>query len=146
MPLFPPPAQTATFGLGGKQSFIGASSSSALWPNRVDSGAGPFASAFEKFSTEKKQANGHGCRLFGIELVEKNSAPKCFSPVTVSGAAAVDQLVQSNEIDSNHQNEPIINQSDIPMGIDDPEKSSPMFPQDSQSKQIRSCTKVTVIS
>ncbi|VVA90979.1 unnamed protein product [Arabis nemorensis] len=75
---------SATFGHGGR--------SLSLWPNRVDIGAETYTSAFVKYSAVKKQARGNSCRLFGVELVENNKTPECFSPVTVPVAAGVDQL------------------------------------------------------
>ncbi|KAG7588249.1 B3 DNA binding domain [Arabidopsis suecica] len=142
VPLFSPPAKAATFGHGGNKSF-GVSIGSAFWPSHADSAAESFASAFNNESTEKKQTNGNVCRLFGFELVENVNVDECFSAASVSGAVAVDQPVPSNEFDSGQQSEPLnINQSDIPSGSGDPEKSSLRSPQESQSRQIRSCTKV----
>ncbi|AEE33613.1 auxin response factor 1 [Arabidopsis thaliana] len=142
VPLFSPPAKAATFGHGGNKSF-GVSIGSAFWPTNADSAAESFASAFNNESTEKKQTNGNVCRLFGFELVENVNVDECFSAASVSGAVAVDQPVPSNEFDSGQQSEPLnINQSDIPSGSGDPEKSSLRSPQESQSRQIRSCTKV----
>ncbi|CAE5962628.1 unnamed protein product [Arabidopsis arenosa] len=142
VPLFSPPAKAATFGHGGNKSF-GVSIGSAFWPSNADSAAESFASAFNNESTEKKQTNGNVCRLFGFELVENVNVDECFSAASVSGAVAVDQPVPSNEFDSGQQSEPLnINQSDIPSGSGDPEKSSLRSPQESQSRQIRSCTKV----
>lgn len=144
MPLFSPPAKAATFGHGGNKSF-GVSIGSAFWPSHADSAAESFASAFNNESTEKKQTNGNVCRLFGFELVENVNVDECFSAASVSGAVAVDQPVPSNEFDSGQQSEPLnINQSDIPSGSGDPEKSSLRSPQESQSRQIRSCTKVII--
>ncbi|XP_023644042.1 auxin response factor 1 isoform X2 [Capsella rubella] len=142
VPLFSPPAKAAMFGPGGNKSF-GVSIGSAFWPTHADSAAESFASAFNNESTEKKQTNGNVCRLFGFELVENVNVDECFSAASVSGAVAVDQPVPSNEFDSGQQSEPLnINQSDIPSGSGDPEKSSLRSPQESQSRQIRSCTKV----
>ncbi|CAL9238187.1 unnamed protein product [Arabidopsis halleri] len=142
VPLFSPPAKAATFGHGGNKSF-GVSIGSAFWPSHADSAAESFASAFNNESTEKKQTNGNVCRLFGFELVENVNVDECFSAASVSGAVAVDQPVPSNEFDSGQQSEPLnINQSDIPSGSGDPENSSLRSPQESQSRQIRSCTKV----
>lgn len=144
VPLFSPPAKTATFGHGGNKSF-GVSIGSAFWPSHADSAAESFASAFNNESTEKKQTNGNVCRLFGFELVENVNVDECFSAASVSGAVAADQPVPSNEFDSGQQSEPLnINQSDIPSGSGDPEKSSLRSPQESQSRQIRSCTKVII--
>lgn len=68
---------------------------------------------------------------------------ECFSAASVSGAVAVDQPVPSHEFDSGRQSEPLnVNQSNIPSGSGDPEKSSPRSPQESQIRPIRSCTKV----
>ncbi|KAL0771789.1 hypothetical protein Bca101_036940 [Brassica carinata] len=81
--------------------------------------------------------------LFGFELVENVNVDECFSAASVSGAVAVDQPVPSHEFDSGRQSEPLnVNQSNIPSGSGDPEKSSPRSPQKSQIRPIRSCTKV----
>ncbi|KAF2569795.1 hypothetical protein F2Q68_00025417 [Brassica cretica] len=137
VPLFSPSAN------GGNKSF-GVSIGSAFWPTHADSAAESFASAVNNESpTEKKQTNGNVCRLFGFELVENVNVDECFSAASVSGAVAVDQPVPSNEFDSGRQPEPLsVNQSNIPSGSGDPEKSSPRSPQESQIRQIRSCTKV----
>ncbi|KFK43322.1 hypothetical protein AALP_AA1G109700 [Arabis alpina] len=103
----------------------------------------PFAQTTTFGDAGKKQAHENGCKLFRIELVETSDTPKSFSHVTVAGAAGVGQLV--NEIDSKHQTEPTINQSEIPLGIVVPEKSASKIPQDSKSRQIRSYTKVCFI-
>lgn len=146
VPLFSPPAKTTTFGHGGNKSFGGLSIGSAFWPNHADSAAESFASAFDNEPpAEKKQSNGNVCRLFGFELVENVNVDECFSAASVSGAGAVDQPVPSSEFDSSQQSEPLnINQSNIPSGSGDPEKSSLRSHQESQSRQIRSCTKVII--
>lgn len=143
VPLFSPPAKTAAFGLGGNKSF-GVSIGSAFWPTHADGAAESFASALNNESpTEKKQTNGNVCRLFGFELVENMNVDECFSAASVSGAVAVDQPVPSNEFDSGQQSESLnINQANLPSGSGDHEKSSLRSPQKSQSRQIRSCTKV----
>ncbi|KAL0736951.1 hypothetical protein Bca4012_013161 [Brassica carinata] len=143
VPLFSPSARTATFDHGGNKSF-GVSTGSAFWPTHADSAAGSFASAVNNESpTEKKQTNGNVCRLFGFELVENVNVDECFSAASVSGAVSVDQPVPSNEFDSGRQSEPLnVNQSNIPSDSGDPEKFSPRSPQESQIRQIRSCTKV----
>ncbi|CAN6990237.1 unnamed protein product, partial [Brassica rapa subsp. trilocularis] len=143
VPLFSPPAKTAAFGLGGNKSF-GVSIGSAFWPTHADGAAESFASALNNESpTEKKQTNGNACRLFGFELVENMNVDECFSAASVSGAVAVDQPVPSNEFDSGQQSESLnINQANLPSGSGDHEKSSLRSPQKSQSRQIRSCTKV----
>ncbi|CAN8244900.1 unnamed protein product [Cochlearia groenlandica] len=143
VPLFSPPAKTAAFGYGGNKPFGGVSLGSAFWPNHADSASESFASAFNNESTEKKQSNGNVCRLFGFELVENVNVDECFSAASASGGVGVDQPVPSNEFDSGQQSEPLnINHFNIPAGSGDPEKSSLRSPQESQSRRIRSCTKV----
>lgn len=138
--LFSPPAKTATFGHDGNKSFGGVSIGSAFWPIHGDNAASVFNN---ESTTEKKQTNGNVCRLFGFELVENVNVDECFSAASVSGAVAVDQPVPSNEFDSGQESEPLnINQSNIPSGSGDPERSSLRSPHESQSRQIRSCTKV----
>ncbi|XP_018446497.1 auxin response factor 1 isoform X1 [Raphanus sativus] len=143
VPLFSPSAKTATFDNGGNKSF-GVSIGSAFWTTHTDDAAESFASAVNNESpTEKKQTNGNVCRLFGFELVENVNVDECFSAASASGAVSVDQSVPSNEFDSGRQSEPLnVNQPNIPLGSGDPEKSSPRSPQESQIRQIRSCTKV----
>ncbi|ESQ29527.1 hypothetical protein EUTSA_v10023326mg [Eutrema salsugineum] len=143
VPLFSPPAKIATFGHGGNKLHGGVSIGAAFWPSHAESATESFASAFNNESTEKKQSNGNVCRLFGFELVENVNVDECFSAASVSGAVAVDQPIPSNEFDSGQQPEPLnINQFDIPSGSGDAEKSSLRSPPESQSRQIRSCTKV----
>ncbi|XP_010548428.1 PREDICTED: auxin response factor 1 [Tarenaya hassleriana] len=140
-PFFSPPSKTSPFVFGGNISHGVVSSGSAFWPNRVDSAVESEASAFNKESTvKKKQATGNVCRLFGIELFENGNAEECFSTASVSGAALVDQPVLSNEFDSDQPLD--VNRSDLPSSGSDHEKSSQRSPQELQSRQIRSCTKV----
>ncbi|VVA97288.1 unnamed protein product [Arabis nemorensis] len=98
------------------------SSVTLFHPSAQTTTFGSSTSAFVNYSVVKNQAHGNRCRLFGIELVEKKNTPECFPPVTVSVAAGADQLAVSNEIGFNHQIEPMINQSDISLGIVAPEK------------------------
>ncbi|KAL3515768.1 hypothetical protein ACH5RR_022670 [Cinchona calisaya] len=111
------------------------SSKSIFWSNQVETATDNVAPV-----TEKRQANGY--RLFGIELLE-HSTVEDTSAVVVSGAVVEDQQLLSRNSDSDQLSEPSHpNRSDVPSVSCDPEKSSLRSPHESQSRQIRSCTKV----
>ncbi|CAN4110777.1 unnamed protein product [Withania somnifera] len=86
--------------------------------------------------SEKRPANG--CRLFGIELLDRPTVDES-SSVAKACAMVEDQPDPSLDVDSDQNSEPL---NPIPSLSCEPEKSSLRSPHESQSKQIRSCTKV----
>lgn len=110
------------------------------WSNQVETVTESFAPLANKESCEKRQSNGY--RLFGIELLDHSTMEET-SPMVLSGAAVEDRPVPSLDTESDWCSEPSnINRSDIPSVSCEPEKSSLRSPQESQTRQIRSCTKV----
>lgn len=95
-----------------------------------------------KESGEKKQNTGNGCRLFGIQILE-NSNVEGIPTVTLSERVGDDRSAPCLEAESDQHSEPSnVNQSYIPSLSCDADKSSLQSPQESQSRQLRSCTKV----
>lgn len=112
--------------------------------NLVDPRTDSFVPVANKESSEKRQGATTGCRLFGIELLDNSGAEETTPSITASGAVAEQQPVPSLDAESDGYSEPSnINRSDFPSASCEPEKSSCLIlPQESQSRQIRSCTKV----
>lgn len=142
-PKFSSAAKANSFCFSGNGSPAAVSSNSMQWPNRVDGALESFSPVINKESVEGKQGNGNGYRLFGIQLVDNANVGESSPVVTVSGIMGEDRYVDA---DSDQHSEPSnINRSDIPSVSCDIEKSSLRSPQESQSRQIRSCTKVYAV-
>lgn len=132
-----------TLGLSGNSSQPAVSSSSMYWSNRVETVMDSFVPIVSKESGEKRQGTGNGCRLFGIQLLDKSNSEETLPVVTVPGTVGDERPVPSLEFESDQHSEPSnINRSDVPSVSCEPEKSCLRSPQESQSRQIRSCTKV----
>nr|URM60557.1 auxin response factor [Gymnema sylvestre] len=111
------------------------SSKSMFWPNQSETATEAAAPV-----TEKRQANGY--RLFGIELLDHSTVEETSAAIP-SGVVTEDQAVLSRDSESEQQSEPSHpNRSDVPSVSCEPEKSCLRSPHESQSRQIRSCTKV----
>ncbi|KAI4298904.1 hypothetical protein L6164_032417 [Bauhinia variegata] len=131
---------TSFLGFGGNGSLGTGSNNSTYWSNRLEN---PTESLAPKESGEKRQATGNGCRLFGIQLLENSNIEESVPTVTFSGRMADDGPVPSLDVESDQHSEPSnVNRSDVPSVNCDAEKSCPRSPQESQSGQIRSCTKI----
>ena len=142
--LYPSPKFNSTaanfLGFGGN---ISASNKSIYWSNRTENPIESFSPIALKESAEKRQGAGTGCRLFGIQLLENSNAEESLPTVTLSGRVGDDRSVPSLDGESDQHSEPSnVNRSDIPSASCDAEKSCLRSPQESQSRQIRSCTKV----
>ncbi|KAJ6715569.1 AUXIN RESPONSE FACTOR 4-RELATED [Salix viminalis] len=112
----------------GNSQVASVSHNSMYWHNRVESVTDSFASVVNKDYRERRQGTGIGYRLFGIQLVD-NSNTEETSPINaMSGTMVNDHPVLSLEAESDQHSEP--------------EKSCLRSPQELQSRQIRSCTKV----
>ena len=127
-PNFSTTAKVNSLGFRGNSQVASVSHNSMHWPNRVESVTDSFAPVVNKDSGERRQGTGIGYKLFGIQLVE-NSNTEGTSPVVVSGTVVNDLPVLSLEAESDQHSEP--------------EKSCLRSSQELQSRQIRSCTKVT---
>ncbi|KAL5096239.1 hypothetical protein RYX36_000566 [Vicia faba] len=134
--LYPSPrfSSTATsfLGFGGNSP---ASNKSIYWSSRLENSTEPFSPIALKESGEKRQGTGSGCRLFGIQLLENSNAEESLQ------AASLLRRVGDDESDQ-HSEPSNVNRSDIPSVSCDADKSCLRSPQESQSRQIRSCTKV----
>ncbi|XP_020220288.1 auxin response factor 1 [Cajanus cajan] len=130
---------TGFLGFGGNCS---ASNKSIYWSSRMENSTESFSPVALQESGEKRQGTGNGCRLFGIQLLE-NSNEESLPMVTLSGRVGDDGPLPSLDAESDQHSEPSnVNRSDIPSVSCDAEKSCLRSPQESQSRQIRSCTKV----
>ncbi|GMI93921.1 auxin response factor 1 [Hibiscus trionum] len=129
-------------GFSGNSSLAAVCSSSMYWPNQVENVTESVAPVVNKEFCERKQGIGNGCMLFGIQLRDNVNMEENSPMATVSGTGGDDQTVHSLDPNSDQQSDPTnINRSDLPSISCEPEKCL-KSPQESQSKQIRSCTKV----
>ena len=115
------------------------------WSNQVDVATESFSPAISKDCGEKRQSTGNGPRLFGIQLVDNPSLEDTSPVVALSGTLRESQPVPSLDAESDQHSEPSnINRADHPSVSCDAEKSCLRSPQELQSRQIRSCTKVVL--
>ncbi|KAL5555040.1 hypothetical protein UlMin_037276 [Ulmus minor] len=142
-PKFPSASKANSLGFSGNGS-LGAISSNALsWSNRVEAATESFSPATNKDSGDRRQGMGNGCRLFGIQLVDNSNLEETLPMVQVSGTVGDSRPVPSLDAESDQHSEPSnVNRADNPSVSCDAEKSCLRSPQESQSRQIRSCTKV----
>ncbi|RDY07538.1 Auxin response factor 1, partial [Mucuna pruriens] len=135
---------SATNFLGFGNSSVGPPSNKSIyWSNRMQNSMESISAIAHKDAGEKRQGTGNGCRLFGIQILENSNAEGNLQTVTLSGRVGDDRSVPSLDAESDQHSEPSnANRSDIPSVSCDAEKSCLQSPQESQSKQIRSCTKV----
>lgn len=129
-----------SFGFSGNNSVTAVSSNSMYWSNRVEAVTESFSPVANKESGEKRQGTGNGCRLFGIQLLDNSNMEETSPVVTMSRTPGDELPVQYLDAESDRNSEP--NRSDVPSVSCDAEKSCLRSPQESQSRQIRSCTKV----
>ncbi|KAL6899230.1 hypothetical protein ACP4OV_005888 [Aristida adscensionis] len=101
------------------------------WPMR-DMRADSYSANINKIQSERKQEPATaGCRLFGIELSSATS------PVVTVASVGQDQPAASVDVESDQLSQPShANKSDAPAA------SSERFPHETESRQVRSCTKV----
>ncbi|KAK9287289.1 hypothetical protein L1049_015702 [Liquidambar formosana] len=132
-----------SLGFNGNCSLPAVSSNSMYWSSRVEPVTESFSPIVNKECGEKRQGTGNGYRLFGIQLLDNSNMEETSPVVTVSGTVGDDRPVPSLDAESDQHSEPSNrNQSDNPYLSCEPEKSCLRSPQESQSRQIRSCTKV----
>ncbi|GFZ03208.1 auxin response factor 1 [Actinidia rufa] len=125
-----PKFSSGSHGYGENGSMAPVSSKSMYWSNQVETRTDSFVPVVNEESSGKKRGTTSGYRLFGIELLGNSTAEEN-SPVVTTDAESDRHSEPSN-----------LNRSDIPSGSCEPEKSCLISPQESQSRQIRSCTKV----
>ncbi|KAJ4717621.1 Auxin response factor [Melia azedarach] len=146
--LYPSPklssaAKGNPLGFSGTNSQPAVSSNSMYWSKRVENSTESFAPVVDKECNERRPASGNTYRLFGIQLVDNSNIKEASPAFTMSGTMGDDRPIPSLDADSDQHSEPSdINRSDVPSVSCDAEKSSLRSPQESQSRQIRSCTKV----
>lgn len=141
-PKFSSAAKPNSVGFSANGSVAAVSSNSMYWSHRVESVIESFAPVVNKESCERKQGTGNGCRLFGIQLLDNVNMEENSPVATVSGTGGDDRPVPSLDADFDQHSDPSnLNRSDLPSISCDPEKSC-LRSQETQSKQIRSCTKV----
>ncbi|XP_059648310.1 auxin response factor 1 [Cornus florida] len=117
-------------------------SKSTYKSNQEDNITDSFVPFVNKESSERRQGTSNSCRLFGIELLN-SAVDETLPMITVSGSEGEDQPVPSVDTESDrHSEHSNINRPDVPSVSCEPEKSCLRCPQESQSRQIRSCTKV----
>ncbi|CAL5378098.1 unnamed protein product [Camellia sinensis] len=130
-------------GFSENSSLTPVSSKPMYWSNQAETMTESFVPVVNKESSEKRQGTSNGYRLFGIELLDNCTMEETLPVITVPGALAENQPVPSLDVESDRHSEPSnIYRSDIPSISCEPEKSSLISPQESQSRQVRSCTKV----
>ncbi|CAK9140432.1 unnamed protein product, partial [Ilex paraguariensis] len=138
-PNFSSGTKASSFSYSENNSLPPISSKSTYWSNQLGTMAESFAPLANIEATEKRQANR--CRLFGIELLDHSTIEET-SAVVVSRAEVEDHPAPSMDTESDQHSEPSnINRSDIPSSCE-PERSCLQSTHESQSRQIRSCTKV----
>lgn len=104
------------------------------WPMR-ETRADSYSASISKVPSEKKQEpSSAGCRLFGIEI---SSAVEATSPLAAVSGVGQDQPAASVDAESDQLSQPShANKSDAPAASSEPS------PHETQSRQVRSCTKV----
>lgn len=142
-PKFSSGTKASSLSYSENSSLAPVSSKSMYWSNHVETMTESFVPVVNKESTEKRQGTSNGYRLFGIELLDNSTMEENLPAVTVAGAVGEGEPVPCLDVESDRHSEPSnINRSDIPSVSCEPEKSCLRSPQESQSRQIRSCTKV----
>ncbi|KAK9134138.1 hypothetical protein Syun_013468 [Stephania yunnanensis] len=118
------------------------SSKSVYWPSQMETPAESLTPISNIETSEKRQEISNNYRLFGIQLVDSSTVEENSLVATMSGAVD-DQPVPSLASDSDQQSQPSdINQLDNAAVSSDHEKLCLRSPQEMQSRQTRSCTKV----
>ncbi|KAF2294070.1 hypothetical protein GH714_007261 [Hevea brasiliensis] len=135
-------AKANSLGFSGNSPHSSVSPNSMYWPNRVESVTDSFVPVIKKDYGERRQSTGNGYRLFRIQLVDNSNAEETSSLAIESGMGS-DCPVVSLDAESDRHSEPSnVNWSEIPSVSCEPEKSSLRSPQELQSWQSSSCTKV----
>lgn len=134
-----PSIPTSTFSSSSNVSFNSKNEPSMLtsqfyWSAR-DTRADSCAASTNTVIVEKKQEpSSGGCRLFGIDIC---SAEEEVLPVVTAPGVGYEQTAASVELNSDKLSQPSdVNNSDAPAA------SCERSPLESQSRQVRSCTKV----
>ncbi|XP_042478257.1 auxin response factor 1-like [Macadamia integrifolia] len=141
--LFSSVTKADSLGFSGNNSQAAVSSNPMYWPSRAETPSDSLTAIPNRDSGERRPESGSGYRLFGIQLVGNSTLEETSPVVTLYGGVAEDQPAPSLDVDSDRQSQPSnIDRSDIPAVSSEPEKSCLRTPQEMQSRQTRSCTKV----
>ena len=143
----PIPSSLGSVGFNGSSGPLPVLSSTMYWQARADPQTESFSVSINKEPSRKKHNmnNGSGCRLFGIQLIESSTTAEESSPLPAVSIVREDQPLPSPDVDSEQQSQPSnANQSVAPAVSSEPEKSCLRSPQETQSRQLRSCTKVSL--
>uniref|UniRef100_A0A2P2PHZ7 Auxin-responsive protein n=1 Tax=Rhizophora mucronata TaxID=61149 RepID=A0A2P2PHZ7_RHIMU len=136
-------AKTNSFAFRGHSPLAGISPSSMFWPNRVESVAETFSPAVNKDPGDRRQSTRSVPRLFGFKLVESSNEEDNMPVNSVSAIMRDGCPGLCLDTESDWHSEPSnVNLSEIPSVSCEPPKSSLRSPQELQSRQTRSCTKV----
>ncbi|XP_031265548.1 auxin response factor 1 [Pistacia vera] len=142
-PKFSSASKGSTLGFDASSPLAAVSSNSMYWPNQVENTTESFTPVVRKETNDRRQGIGNTYKLFGIQLFDNSNIEEATPAFTLSEAVGDDQPLPSSDADSDQHSEPSnINRSDVPSVSCDAEKSCLRSPQESQSRQIRSCTKV----
>uniref|UniRef100_A0A1D1Y1S3 Auxin response factor n=1 Tax=Anthurium amnicola TaxID=1678845 RepID=A0A1D1Y1S3_9ARAE len=139
-----PKSVPGSLDFSGNSAAIANASSSIYWPMKNEAKMDSFLNCVKRETCERKQEAGNGCRLFGIQLVENSTVEETLPSVTVSAGFGDAQPPGFLDADSDRQSQPSnALKSDVPAMSSEPEKSCLRSPHEPQSRQSRSCTKVT---
>ncbi|KAL5714686.1 Arf GTPase arf1 [Ranunculus cassubicifolius] len=131
-------------GLTGNSPTPVVASNQLYWLNSVESPTEPIRT-MNSGSTDIRREHNNGCRLFGIQLDDNSNVEETSAIVPTSVSGVVEDELGPSLVDADYdrQSQPSnINQSDNLAVSSDPEKSCLRSPQEMQSRQTRSCTKV----
>ncbi|KAI3856878.1 hypothetical protein MKX03_036184 [Papaver bracteatum] len=137
---FSPLVKPSSRGFSGN-SQLALSSNSMYWSNQTETLTDSFVSVPSKESVEKRPETSNVYRLFGIQLVDNTNVEE--NSLVVASLAGLGEDQPSLDAESDRQSQPSnANRCDVPALSSDPEKSCLRSPQEMQSRQTRSCTKV----
>jgi len=141
------PSSPGSVGFNGSTGPLPLPRSTMYWPASADPQTESFSASINKEPSRKKQemSNGNGCRLFGIQLIESYATAEESSPAAAASVVQEDRPLPSQDVYSEQHSQPLnANQSEAPAVSSEPEKSCLRSPQETQSRQLRSCTKVSL--
>ncbi|KAJ8475909.1 hypothetical protein OPV22_019636 [Ensete ventricosum] len=131
-----------TIGFSAKNGTSTVTNGPIYWPIRTAAQTKSFLASINEGPNETKKEATMGCRLFGIQLIE-SAATEEISPVVTLSNIAEDQPLTSLIVDSDRQSQPSnVNRFDTPAISSEVDKSCLKSPQETYSRQTRSCTKV----
>ncbi|RZR82469.1 hypothetical protein BHM03_00008893 [Ensete ventricosum] len=141
--IFSSASQSGSIGFNASDAPPTAINSRLCWPIMTETQSDTFSASINREPCDRKLETSKGCRLFGIQLIESSGMGE-MSPVPTISGVGVDQPAISLEVDSDRQSRPSnIERSDAPANNCEPEKLCLRSSLETQSRQPRSCTKVT---